>query len=183
MEGQTGQQEELFVEIDQKTDDQAYSDGEAASCTTDGNEIVNIIARLIRSCKENLCQEVVENARSCYVDGSTDKYNDHEFALMMLLDACFIINHIELSTTDTYNKLRTTRHHLGMLALSTTIRDMFLLENQIPFWILKLLISLRYDKDEGDELLEMLLNFTLFGEYEQKGEMSYNHVERASPSS
>ncbi|KAH0721768.1 hypothetical protein KY290_006246 [Solanum tuberosum] len=252
MEGQTGQQEELFVEIDQKTDDQAYSDGEAASCTTDGNEIVNIIItsdpilqgesmprrytyswrRRIQkvlpllkmdeynrheydpkvvslgpyhhgktelqlaedfkhialemfvsgSSKDvayfyNKILEVVDNARSCYVDGSIDKYNDHEFALMMLLDACFIINHIELSTTDRYNKLRTTRHHLGMLALSTTVRDMFLLENQIPFWILKLLISLRYDKNEGDELLEMFLNFTLFGEYEQKGEMSYNHVE------
>ncbi|KAG5596430.1 hypothetical protein H5410_037662 [Solanum commersonii] len=48
--------------------------------------------------------EVVNNARSCYVDGSTDKYNNHEFALMML---------IELSTTDRYNKIRTTRHHLG----------------------------------------------------------------------
>ncbi|KAH0712530.1 hypothetical protein KY289_008489 [Solanum tuberosum] len=131
----------------------------------------------------NKILEVVDNARSCYVDGSTDKYNDHEFALTMLLDACFIINHIELSTTDTYNKLRTTRHHLGMLALSTTVCDMFLLEDQIPFWILKLLISLRYDKDEGDELLKMFLNFTLFGEYEQKGEMSYNHVEERSTSS
>ncbi|XP_059298144.1 UPF0481 protein At3g47200-like [Lycium ferocissimum] len=253
MEGHTEQQGELFAEIGQKIDDQTYSDGEAASCTTDGNEIVNIIVttddpilqaesmprghtyswrRRIQkvvpllkmdeynrheydpkvvslgpyhqgkpelqlaedfkhialemfvsgSSKDvtyfyNKILEVVDNARSCYVDGSTDKYNDHEFALMMLLDACFIINHIELSTSDRYNKLRTTRHHLGMLALSTTVRDMFLLENQIPLWILKLLISLRYDKDEGEELLEMFLNFTLFGEYDQKGEMSYNHVE------
>ncbi|KAG5623579.1 hypothetical protein H5410_008797 [Solanum commersonii] len=46
--------------------------------------------------------EVVSNARSCYVDGFTDKYNNHEFALMML---------IELSTTDRYNKIKTTRHN------------------------------------------------------------------------
>ncbi|CAN4109156.1 unnamed protein product [Withania somnifera] len=233
MEGHTGQQEDLFAEIDQKTDDQTYSDGETASCTTDGNEIVKYyyhswriqkVLPLLKmdeynrheydpkvvslgpyhhrkpelqlaedfkhialemfvsgSSKDvayfyNKILEVVDNARSCYVDGSTDKYNDHEFALMMLLDACFIINPIEFSTSDRYNKLRTTRHHLGMLALSTTVRDMFLLENQIPFWILKLLISLRYDKDEGEELLEMFLNFTLFGEYEQIGE-SCNHVE------
>ncbi|KAG5627429.1 hypothetical protein H5410_012647 [Solanum commersonii] len=40
-------------------------------------------------------------------------------------------------------------------------------------------LSLQYDKDEGDELLEMFLNFTLFGEYEQKGEMSYTTMSKS----
>uniref|UniRef100_A0A3Q7IWH9 Uncharacterized protein n=1 Tax=Solanum lycopersicum TaxID=4081 RepID=A0A3Q7IWH9_SOLLC len=77
----------------------------------------------------NKIPEVVDNARSCYVDGSMDKYNDHEFALIMLLDACCIINHVELSTTEMYNELRSTRHHLGMLLYQQQFVTCFLLES------------------------------------------------------
>ncbi|GJX50329.1 UPF0481 protein-like protein, partial [Tanacetum coccineum] len=43
----------------------------------------------------NKVLEVVEDARNCYIDGSTDVYNDGEFSRMMLHDGCFILFFIE----------------------------------------------------------------------------------------
>ncbi|KAK2995071.1 hypothetical protein RJ640_028241 [Escallonia rubra] len=43
---------------------------------------------------DDLCEGVlamVDIARSCYVEGSTDAYDDEEFSRMMLMDACFIL--------------------------------------------------------------------------------------------
>ncbi|KAK2999773.1 hypothetical protein RJ639_024160 [Escallonia herrerae] len=43
---------------------------------------------------------MVDIARSCYVEGSTDAYDDEEFSRMMLLDACFILTIICSETFD-----------------------------------------------------------------------------------
>ncbi|KAK2985518.1 hypothetical protein RJ640_015843 [Escallonia rubra] len=40
----------------------------------------------------NKVLEVIGFARRSYIEGSTDAYSDEELALMMLLDACFILN-------------------------------------------------------------------------------------------
>nr|XP_016468280.1 PREDICTED: UPF0481 protein At3g47200-like [Nicotiana tabacum] len=98
--------------------------------------------------------EEIEDVRSCYLEEVTNKYNDYDFARMMLLDACFVLNDIEIVTRSTPNsasKQTNTIKHLGIAVYLITRRDLYLLENQVPFRILKLLVTLRYGDDEGSD--------------------------------
>lgn len=93
--------------------------------------------------------DMIDHARKYYVDGATDGYNNEEFARMMFHDACFLLYTIEVAV----GKNKTSVfEQLGYVAFELIIRDTFLLENQIPYWILKLLICLKYDN--GQEILD-----------------------------
>lgn len=96
----------------------------------------------------------IDDFRSCYLEEFTNKYNDYEFARMMLLDGCFILNDIEISiesTSNSISKWSNTIEHLGIAVYAITRRDLYLLENQVPFRVLKLLVNLRYGDDQGGE--------------------------------
>ncbi|KAL3533636.1 hypothetical protein ACH5RR_007157 [Cinchona calisaya] len=110
---------------------------------------------------------LVNDSRNCYIQDSTNKYDDPTFAQMMLLDACFIINSIV--QTKIYTNFYITRYHLGDLLSAIVVRDLFLLENQIPFWIVKFLMCSRYGKEQAEEMLNEFLNGTVFGDYKGSG--------------
>jgi len=90
-----------------------------------------------------------EYARRCYIDGSTGDYSEEAFALMMLLGGCFIIDLIEhfVSRKQKGNEFSMIRSHLGILSLQYLIPDMLLLENQIPFRVLEVLMRNIYNND------------------------------------
>lgn len=115
--------------------------------------------------------QLVNDARNCYFEDSTSKYDDETFAQMMLLDACFIINAI-ISKSKSAANFYITRNCLGDLVSAIVLRDLFLLENQIPFWLLKLLICLRYGEEQGEEMLNEFLNGIMFGEYTETSEIA-----------
>nr|GMD57177.1 UPF0481 protein At3g47200-like [Ipomoea batatas] len=94
----------------------------------------------------NLVLEVVDYLRSYYLDGSTSEYEDAEFAEMMLLDSCFILNHIMIITRvgDAASRCSITDTHIGFTGLRFIEHDMILLENQIPLRIIELLFNARY---------------------------------------
>ncbi|KAJ9548065.1 hypothetical protein OSB04_020608 [Centaurea solstitialis] len=106
--------------------------------------------------------EVVGEARKCYVDGSTDRYNDAEFNRMMLHDACFVLFFIECISLAN-KKLLLHNEYLGALGFANVVRDIFLLENQIPFVVLEVLLGLRFD-DKGEEILNGFFNYLNYGE-------------------
>lgn len=90
---------------------------------------------------EEILREI-DDFRSCYLEEFANKYNNNEFARMMLLDACFILNDIEISTRSTPNsasKQSNTIKHLGIAVYLITRRDLYLLENQVsmaePHWL------------------------------------------------
>ncbi|WMV24011.1 hypothetical protein MTR67_017396 [Solanum verrucosum] len=100
---------------------------------------------------EEILREI-EDFRSCYLEEFVNKYNNYGFARMMILDACFILNDIEISTRSTPNsasKQSNTIKHLGIAVYLVTRRDLYLLENQLLFRVLKLLVKLRYGDDQG----------------------------------
>lgn len=105
--------------------------------------------------------ELVNFARSCYVEGSTDEYDDQSFTQMMLLDACFIINFIVLHHDE--DRLEITGVHLGDLVYAVLWRDLLLLENQIPFQVLKKLVFLGYGEDAGQHMLSSFLGVNILG--------------------
>ncbi|XP_031096921.1 UPF0481 protein At3g47200-like [Ipomoea triloba] len=95
--------------------------------------------------------EVVDTARSCYIL-LENKYpfDDHRLAEIMLLDACFLLNHFLITTDDAvlawgyYSPLDITTLIDAAGGLAFTECDMLLLENQIPLWIIELLFNARY---------------------------------------
>ncbi|KAI3459561.1 hypothetical protein Pfo_016224 [Paulownia fortunei] len=112
--------------------------------------------------------KIIAGARSCYIEGSTDRYTDGEFAEMMLLDACFLIYYMDIVDTQNRRQLIVIHNYLGRLVYFLVNRDMFLLENQIPFRIVMLLINLRYDKNTGEEAVSRFLHESIWGHYKQQ---------------
>ncbi|MFS7943316.1 hypothetical protein Hanom_Chr06g00498851 [Helianthus anomalus] len=107
--------------------------------------------------------EVVHDARKCYIDGSTDAYNDEKFSRMMLRDGCFVLFFIECIST-AKNKVLLNNEYLGALGFANVTRDIFLLENQIPFVVLKVLLELRFPSDKGEDILNRFFNYLKYGE-------------------
>ncbi|KAL0413617.1 UNVERIFIED_CONTAM: hypothetical protein Sradi_1563400 [Sesamum radiatum] len=113
--------------------------------------------------------ERIDEIRSCYEEEATKTYSNSKLAEMMLCDACFIIIRMEANMPAEQNremgrigarkhaKYWTMDQNLGRLKMALSYRDLLLLENQIPFWIVKLFITLRYKEDEGEELLNRWL--------------------------
>ncbi|RVW92190.1 hypothetical protein CK203_027139 [Vitis vinifera] len=96
----------------------------------------------------NKVVKAVGDARKCYKEGSTDELDDREFAMMMFLDGCFILQFISCST-DKDKKMNIKSHNVAFVR-----RDLFLLENQLPFLVLEALML-----PKKDEWLEKINNF------------------------
>ena len=78
----------------------------------------------------NKVKDLVSDARECYADESTRQFNDEKFTQVMFLDGYFILQVVS-------NKLE--KQNLRKEEVASVERDLFLLENQLPF---KVLISL-----------------------------------------
>ncbi|KAF7112286.1 hypothetical protein RHSIM_RhsimUnG0245600 [Rhododendron simsii] len=102
-------------------------------------------------------REIVDVARSYYLEGSTDKYSDEEFAEIMLLDGLFVLAYFE-SYNPRYKDATIEKelcNHLGNHALFFLDADIQeLLENQLPFQVLELLMSLKFKDNNFAELLD-----------------------------
>ncbi|XP_076958155.1 UPF0481 protein At3g47200-like [Bidens hawaiensis] len=107
--------------------------------------------------------EVVHDARKCYMDGSTDSYTDKEFSQMMLHDACFVLFYIEC-LSHRHEIIFLNADHLGAIGVINISRDILLLENQIPFVILEVLLKLKYPDDKGENILNGFFNYLNYGE-------------------
>ncbi|KAJ9681931.1 hypothetical protein PVL29_018022 [Vitis rotundifolia] len=97
----------------------------------------------------------IEAVRKCYNKRSTNKYDNEALAWMMLLDGCFLLQFIRSQQDNSKvvlsNVLRD--HQIYFLEL-----DLFLLENQLPFGVLKLIFEEAKFKDSSI-MQEMIKNF------------------------
>ncbi|PIN17303.1 hypothetical protein CDL12_10039 [Handroanthus impetiginosus] len=103
------------------------------------------------------------NIKNFYEKEPTDSFSDDELVRMMLLDACFIMIYIETSMPP-LRPPDEMMHRQNALFMFQTLGMLTI--NQIPFWILKLVLSSRYDKDESQELLRRYFTWSLFGEFQ-----------------
>ncbi|KAI3459673.1 hypothetical protein Pfo_016336 [Paulownia fortunei] len=89
----------------------------------------------------------VDNIRNFYRGISTNKYNDEALAEMTLRDAYFVLYYMDM-------------------ALHSCIVIFCMLENQIPLWVIKFLISLTFDdKDKEEALLYKFTSYMNFGDH------------------
>ncbi|XP_057983273.1 UPF0481 protein At3g47200-like [Malania oleifera] len=102
-------------------------------------------------------EETAKTARHCYEYGSTNAFDDDAFARMMFLDGCFILQFVDSCVRETHKDMNMKSHDVAFVT-----RDLFLLENQVPFVVLKCLTILRYgDFDEGMQILQKFIKLRL----------------------
>ena len=103
--------------------------------------------------------------RACYVDCSKENYCDDTFALIILREGCFISYLLDTMVDqkwDELSKLFDNRERL--LGFYSVVRDMVLLENQIPLAVLELLGSLRYNnKKVVPKMIKQFIYFLCLG--------------------
>ncbi|KAK2651939.1 hypothetical protein Ddye_011795 [Dipteronia dyeriana] len=115
-------------------------------------------------------KNLVKELKDCYDDEFTDYYEDkdHELAWMFLVDGCAILQFMYISVDfradpdpeTQLRKLGIKSDHGAFL-----MQDMFLLENQLPYQLLQLII--RHAKrimthTKEDELLESIYKFIFY---------------------
>ncbi|XP_030962886.1 putative UPF0481 protein At3g02645 isoform X1 [Quercus lobata] len=103
--------------------------------------------------------------RVCYVDCSEEKYCDDCFALIMLRDGCLISYLLDMVVDKKSDKLlELFVNRGGLLGYNSVVRDMALLENQIPLAVLELLMSLRYNnKKVVPKKIKQFIYFAFLG--------------------
>ncbi|XP_042483394.1 UPF0481 protein At3g47200-like [Macadamia integrifolia] len=109
--------------------------------------------------------EVSHKARDCYAEGSTDAFNNDEFMRMMFLDGCFLLHFID-------GAVRGRLHDMKMKddQIAFVLRDMFLLENQLPFLVLEALMSFRLT--EGQQVIRKFIGRLSWG---NSSSQEYDH--------
>jgi hypothetical protein len=95
-------------------------------------------------------------ASKCYVEDMIAKFNkDDQFNQMMFLDGCFILQFLICFMQKPEN-LKISSHDAVLVT-----KDLFLLENQLPFSVLKSLMSFRYKNSDqgGGEGMKLFADF------------------------
>ncbi|KAH7667159.1 Four-helical cytokine-like core domain-containing protein [Dioscorea alata] len=79
-------------------------------------------------------KDVISEARQCYKEDL--QMEEDEFLRMMFFDGCFILRFIDLFVKNKLDELQMSTNLYGFI-----LKDMFLFENQIPYVVLKALMS------------------------------------------
>ncbi|GMP86579.1 hypothetical protein CsSME_00039306 [Camellia sinensis var. sinensis] len=101
--------------------------------------------------------DVAGEARNCYAEDLTESFDDRAFTQMLFLDGCFIIHYINICMNDKEEQdkmqMKMKNHDKAFVR-----RDLFLLENQLPFIVLNALMSMNSDF-EGNKGLKLIEDF------------------------
>ncbi|KAJ4706270.1 hypothetical protein OWV82_019943 [Melia azedarach] len=113
--------------------------------------------------------ELAKFARECYEDNEerrVAKFNDEEFTKMMFLDGCFVVQYIYCCACKRNGNQDGDQPNSTSLGMKSNIaawtrRDLFLLENQLPFKVLEKLMMFKLRNKQNWQ--KMLDDFILLG--------------------
>ncbi|KAJ4969739.1 hypothetical protein NE237_002838 [Protea cynaroides] len=80
-------------------------------------------------------------ARAYHVKNSTANLSDDQFTRMMFLDGCFVLHFIDCVVNGKDTKMKADQK-------AFVLRDLFLLDNPLPFFVLQAFMSFRYSDSE-----------------------------------
>ncbi|KAE8038894.1 hypothetical protein FH972_011362 [Carpinus fangiana] len=108
----------------------------------------------VRGCGKdiNLLYEVskkIKQLRECFEEEVTKKYDDVALAWMLFVDGCAILQYIFCAAKNKFVELNIKNDSVAFAQ-----QDLFLLENQVPYGLLKLLMSLSGKEVEFSESIE-----------------------------
>ncbi|KAH7844092.1 hypothetical protein Vadar_024197 [Vaccinium darrowii] len=98
----------------------------------------------------DLYEEVVKvtsDARKCYAEDLTKMFDDEEFTRMMFLDGCFTLHYICSIVEGEHEELKKIQR------VALVHRDLLLLENQLPFLVLRVLMRASFGIALGEEII------------------------------
>ncbi|CAM0870765.1 unnamed protein product [Alopecurus aequalis] len=98
-------------------------------CTQSGHSVEEVHGKIL---------SIVADARRCYAADAVERFGDAEFAEMMFLDGCFLLKYMQLNQNPEEERALL----INRMVLSTgpcILRDIFLLENQLPWLVLETL--------------------------------------------
>lgn len=98
-------------------------------------------------------KDIMPSVRECYAEDTIIAYSDEEFAQMMLLDGCFILQYLHCIVTGNYRELKMKSHNIAFIR-----RDLFLLQNQLPFEVLDVLMSCKFKNNEGMKMIHTFIS-------------------------
>ncbi|CAI9779509.1 unnamed protein product [Fraxinus pennsylvanica] len=130
--------------------------------------------------------KVGDSARKCYAEGSTERYNDEEFNRIMFLDALFVLYFMFLFPDHSRNVSseadedpevqKAVKERLGK-SYHLVLRDLFLLENQIPLLVLEVLMKLVF-KEQKEKTVDGFIKkvLQLFTIEPPRGNLCTNNI-------
>ena len=106
-----------------------------------------VIDELYKKVEEN-----IKELREHYEEDATKDYPDKALAWILFLDGCAILQYIYCSITNKFEDLN-IKHDCAVLGQ----QDLFLLENQLPYRLLKWLMKLSVKKKELNESIDIFI--------------------------
>ncbi|TXG70182.1 hypothetical protein EZV62_005117 [Acer yangbiense] len=107
--------------------------------------------------------EKIADFKGCYTDEATEGYNNEELAWMFLVDGCALLHYMIICGIekkevrhDMLKRLKIKKDHMEFVQ-----QDVFLLDNQLPYKLLDLLIGLSNKQCKEKELKHSLEKFIL----------------------
>ncbi|KAG6690929.1 hypothetical protein I3842_10G037600 [Carya illinoinensis] len=89
---------------------------------------------------EEICKAVdgkIKELRECFEEEVTKKYNDVDLAWILVIDGCAILQYIDLAISDKFKDSGIKNDSVAYCQ-----QDLFLLENQVPYALLEMLMKL-----------------------------------------
>ena len=108
---------------------------------------------------EDLLGEIkaaIGDLKNCFDEAVINPYGDDSLARMLFLDGCSLL---QLIHSCAFNEVLGFEMNNGQATLIQ--QDLFLLENQIPFLVLKLLMNASNNKHELKQSLEMFIRMNV----------------------
>ncbi|KAK0596634.1 hypothetical protein LWI29_017577 [Acer saccharum] len=103
--------------------------------------------------------EKISNFKGCYAKKATKGYNDKELAWMFLVDGCALLHYMIICGSDEkkdrddmLKQLKIKKDHMAFVQ-----QDVFLLDNQLPYELLELLMGLSNKQYELKHSLEKFI--------------------------
>ncbi|XP_015071397.1 putative UPF0481 protein At3g02645 isoform X2 [Solanum pennellii] len=108
-----------------------------------------------------------EEARNCYDDIEDLSIGSREFCEMLLLDGCFVVEFIrERFEIGPRQEDEIIKSDIGCI-YNQILRDLMLLENQLPFFVLNKLHEKTKQDDELPLAIQAVISFTFFVDLEK----------------
>ncbi|KAG1371139.1 UPF0481 protein [Cocos nucifera] len=115
----------------------------------------------------NKIKRVAAEARECYADAFD--LTEEDLTLMLFFDGCFVLHFIDCYVKGEMKEVTMSTHLHGFI-----VRDMFLLENQLPYVVLDALMSLKRVK--LDDFFNKIIGTMSIQSFSDPKESSYHHL-------
>ncbi|KAK1609825.1 hypothetical protein QYE76_033498 [Lolium multiflorum] len=105
-------------------------------CSKSGHSIEEVYSKIVT---------IAVEARGCYADDVVARFGDAEFAAMMFLDGCFLLQYMHVLLQYMHDFMCAESalfaNRAGLSTGPCMLRDIFMLENQLPWLVLEVLMT------------------------------------------